>query len=161
MLVKFEQNCKFQSIQDFELLDKSGFFKITFGATLADVLLLKQLLNAKLLILRLPSFNFVSKITKIRLKVASNMADPISYKRSDSSCNKMILDKIHANKQKCCTWIQHCWLGSVHTGIALRYDTDSFLQQVSEICCIPRIKIYLALLGHHNAVTQELVRQVQ
>ena len=68
--MKFEQNCMVQTTRNFELFDKKpGAFKNRFDKALTPriwktFLWLKQFLNAKLLISRLPSFS-VPKITVV------------------------------------------------------------------------------------------------
>ena len=69
MLVKFEQICVVQTTWNFELFDKKSVLKpfLTWAMTpfWKTFLKLKQLIYAKLLIWRLPSFS-ASKITEVR-----------------------------------------------------------------------------------------------
>ena len=70
MLVKFEQNLMVQTTRNFELFDKKIWvFKTIFDNALKPFwktfLKLKQLINAKLLISRLPSVSIL-KITVVQ-----------------------------------------------------------------------------------------------
>ena len=70
MLVKFEQNQMVRNMQNFELCDrKPGFLELFFVKAFTPFwktfLKLKQLLNTKLLICRLPSFS-VPNIAEVR-----------------------------------------------------------------------------------------------
>ena len=83
MLVKFEQNRVVQTIQNFVLFDKKWLtiFDKVLTPRWKTFLWLKQLFDAKILIQRLSSFSvpkFWHSDTCNRLKVAPNMADPIS-----------------------------------------------------------------------------------
>ena len=90
MLVKFEQKFVWSKLHKIlrSFRQKTGFLKTIFDKAFTPFwktfLELEQLFNAKLLISRLPFFqcfkNYGSPPHVTRLKVAPNMADPISFK---------------------------------------------------------------------------------
>ena len=78
MLVKFEQNCMVQNIQNFELFDKKpGLFKTIFDKALTPFENVSvSIINSKTTIFQC-SKNYGSPTRVTRLKFAPKMADPI------------------------------------------------------------------------------------
>ena len=79
MLVKFKQNRTIRTIQNFELYDKKWLisFAKVFMSFWNSFLRMKQLFDGKQSSFNVPK-NYGSPTHVTRLKVASNMADPIS-----------------------------------------------------------------------------------
>ena len=90
MLIKFEQKRKVRTTRNFEILTKAGFQKNIFDKALTPCswnkyLMLRYYLNTTIFQCR---NNYGSPTRVTRLKVAPNMADPISLKDSDRCLNK-------------------------------------------------------------------------
>ena len=155
MLVEFEQNHMVQIIQNFELFDKKmlTIFDKVLSALWETFLWLEQLLDAKLsmLIIFQCSKNYGSPTCVTRLKVAPNMADPISLNNEKTLALKQMLYPPRAfypsSNRGCCNPLDFPGCSKKHKESDLEHLSIVIIFYI--LCCHFDEKKYL---GYHLTI---------